>query len=81
MKKGGNVASASSFFASPDCDGSDPIINATEECYIPMIKLRGSPWFWGLNDKITVRVWAQTPMGQGNYYQMNSTTSGNNAAI
>ena len=58
MKKGGNSTRSSDYFASPDCDGSDTLINSTQSCYIPMANLRGSPWFWALNDKITVRIWA-----------------------
>jgi len=58
MKKGGNNAVANNYFASPDCDGSDLTINSTQSCSIPMANLRGSPWFWGLNDKITMRIWA-----------------------
>jgi len=81
MKKGGSSSNAAHYFASPDCNGADVTINTTQSCYIPMAKLRGSPWFWGLNDKLTMRIWAETPMGQGSHYQIISTTSGNNAAI
>jgi len=81
MRKGGTPTNAAHYFTSPHCNGADVTINTTQSCFIPMASLRGSPWFWGLNDKLTMRIWAESPMGQGNHLQIISTTSGNNAAI
>jgi len=63
------------------CDGSDPTVNSTQSCYISMETLRNSPFFYVLNDKIRVRVWAENLEGIGAFADLALSQPGNDATI
>jgi spore germination protein YaaH len=69
MKKGTatEMLNSDNWYEDISCDGLDPTVNSTQSCYVPFETLRGSPFFYVLNDKIRVRVWAENLEGIGSY--------------
>ncbi len=64
-----------------NCDGSNIVVNASQSCMVPMQSLRNSPFFYGLNDKIRIRIWVENLEGISAYTDLALAQPGNDAMI